>query len=212
VTSPSIGHSPTISPVVSRPSVTPQISAPASTPASAVLAAIPSRDSGLSQQVLSAQSGGGLPRSTIALLESLQASRMTSALLSSFASQPESAFSSTSPLALMLNGQSAPLRPNGALLESLQAGRQTATLLSSLTSPTESFGPLPGFATRVNAAFGNRPEEVALAEQLIRANAIREPSAQSTRSAQRAYIQELQAHLGSGPQVPGSEWPHEWFA
>jgi hypothetical protein len=212
VTSPSIGYSPTINPVVSRPSVAPQRSAPVSTAASTILGAIPSRDAGLSRQVVAAQSGGGLPRSTIALLESLQAGSLTSALLSSLASRPERAFSSTSPLALMLNGQSAPLGPNGALLESLHAGRQTATLLSSLTSPTVSLGPLPSFATRVDAAFGNRPAEVALAEQLIRANGVREPSVEGRSSAQRAYIQELQAHLGSGPELLGSEWPHEWFA
>jgi hypothetical protein len=156
------------------------------------------------------QTANGLSRSTFALLESMQAGRRISTLLSSLASQPEN----VSPLVLMLRGQSTPLHTTGALLESLQAGRRTSALLSSLsTKPAaEPLGPLPSLATRVNAAFGNRQAEVSLAGQLIQANAVRQPGAEGNKAALRAYIQEVQARLGSGPQVLGSEWPHEWFA
>jgi hypothetical protein len=185
VISPSIGYTSAINPIVSRPTA------------------------GL--QTSTTRNGDGLSRSTFALLESMQAGRRVSTLLSSLA---ESTSSPMSTLALMLRGQSTPLHTTGALLESLQAGRQTSALLSSLsTKPAaEPLGPLPSLATRVNAAFGNRQAEVSLAGQLIQANAIRQPSAEGNKAALRAYVQEVQARLGSGPQVPGSEWPHEWFA
>jgi hypothetical protein len=72
--------------------------------------------------------------------------------------------------------------------------------------------PLPSLATRVNAAFGDLQSELALAEQLIRSNAMRQPSVEGNKSAVSAYIQELQAQLEPGPQSLGSAWPREWFA
>jgi hypothetical protein len=113
----------------------------------------------------------------------------------------------------MLNGQSSTLRPTAGLMQSLQAGRQNSALLSSLSSSGPATGPLgslPTLTTRANAAFGNPQEELTLAEQLVRANAKREPSGGAT-SGLAAYVQELQAQLGSGPQLFGQGWPHEWF-
>ena len=210
--SPSIGYLSTTNPITSRPSAGLQTSG---TLSAARGVTPPPADSGLYRQADTTQALGGLPRPTIALLESLQAGMQTSALLSSLVSQPESGFSSTSPLGLMLKGQSSPLRPTAALLESLQAGRQSSALFSSLSSTGPApgpLGPLPSLATRVNAAFGDAQAEQTLAEQIISANATRQPSAEGNQSALTAYIQELQAQLGSGPQSLSSAWPREWFA
>jgi hypothetical protein len=165
--SPSIAYSQTINPVASRPA--------AGTQTSTVSPAARGVTSRLADTT---QKSGGLPRATVAFLESMQAIRKNSALLSSLESPPAGSLSS-----LSLQGSAA-----GPL------------------------GPLPSMATRVNAAFGSLPEQSRLAEQIIRANATRQPSAEGNRSALQAYIQELQAQLGSGPQQLGSGWPREWFA
>jgi hypothetical protein len=73
-------------------------------------------------------------------------------------------------------------------------------------------GPLPSLATRVNAAFGNPQGQQLLVEQIIWANAVRLPSVEGNKSALRAYLQALQAELGSGPQVLGRDRPRVWFA
>ena len=199
----SIASSQTISPVASVPAAGIQTS-PAARGVTSVAPDLPRSGSRLAD---TAQKSGGLPRATVAFLESMQAIRKNSSLLSSLVSPPASTLAS-------LSLQSPALRP-AALLQSVQALGQNSALLSGLprTGPAAvPLGPLPSMATRVNAAFGNPPEQSRLAEQIISANATRKPSAEGNRSALQAYIQELQAQLGSGPQQIGAGWPREWFA
>ena len=201
---PSIASSQAISPVASVPAAGIQTS-PAARGVTSVAPDLPRSGSRLAD---TAQKSGGLPRATVAFLESMQAIRKNSSLLSSLVSPPASTLSS-------LSLQSPALRPTAAMLQSVQALGQNSALLSGLPGAGPAagpLGPLPSMATRVNAAFGNPPEQSRLAEQIISANATRKPSAEGNRSALQAYIQELQAQLGSGPQQLGAGWPREWFA
>jgi hypothetical protein len=183
MTIPTVGYPSTINPIASRP-VAGLRSSAAVPDARAVTP--PPADSGVSQRAAATTtSEKGLSRPSLALLESLQASMKTATLLSTLVTQPGSGFSSTSPMTLLLNGQTQPIRPTRALLESLQSGQQTSALLSSL-SPTDRG---TGFY-----------------------NATRQPSAEGNKSALGAYIQELRSQLGSGSRPVGSGWPHEWFA
>ena len=137
-------------------------------------------------------------RPNAALLEAMQASRQSSALLSSLLNPGGNFFQSPPPAAIVPPGQSALQRPSLALLESVQAGRTSSALLSSI------MGPVPG---------GQSMQDGLLLGETNRSAAISQPWTPNSQAGRAAYMMQ-----GGPAQSQVSQWPQaanttrEWFA
>ena len=127
----------------------------------------------------------GPSRPNVALLEAMQASRQSSALLSSLLNPGGSFFQPPTP-----PGQSAPQRPSLALLESVQAGRTSSALLSSI------MGPAPGGPSVQSGAA-----------------AIDQSWTPNTQAGRAAYMMQGGLSQSQGGQwLEGANATREWFA
>jgi hypothetical protein len=149
----------------------------------------------------------GTSRPNIALLEAMQAGRVTSALFSSLMVPSDSFFKTPSPATFMPPAQSTPQRPSLSLLESMQAGKATSALISSM------MGLAPGVRSfQDRAVFTNPQAALTNAQDIIRAVGTGQPSLQGDRVAHTAYLMEIQAQKQVDQRSMGSNLMREWFA
>ncbi len=201
------GYSPTARPAIYTPDVGLQPAAKTGTPAPASPAA---------QVASTPQTGvaapGGVSRPNAALLEAMQASRNTSALLTSLTGPDGSFFPIRSPFATMPQNPNGSVRPNAALLEAFQAGRQSAALFGGLAGPGESQNALAIMRAPNNASQVNLQATLTRAGEIIRATESGQPSIANSNIASDAYLMEIQAQQQAQQPTIGGNWMHEWFA
>jgi hypothetical protein len=147
------------------------------------------------------------PRPNLALLQTMQAGRVTSSLLSSLGGPSDSFLPAPSRLAFAPQTQPPLQRPSLALLETMQEGRQNATLLSSLIAPAPDVRQNGGYAGFVSSL-----ANLTRSQETISAMQLGPPSAADSRIAHKAYLTEIQTK-GQLEQWPtGNNWMNEWFA
>jgi hypothetical protein len=144
-------------------------------------------------------------RSNLALLQTMQAGRAISSLLSSLSGPSDSFLPAPSRLAFAPQMQSPLQRPSLALLETMQEGRQNSTLLSSLTAPAPGVG-------QNGAGFVSSLVDLTRSEEAISATQLGQPSIADSRIAHKAYLTEIQTKSQIEQRPMGNNWMHEWFA
>jgi hypothetical protein len=175
----------------------------------------PSDEPRFAQQGNPIQAGSRLSLPNVALLETMQAGRETSVLLSSMMSPGDRAFTAPSPFPIMPRGQFPPRSPNVALLETMQTGRETSVLLSSMV------GSAPGmrsnaspFVTRTQGenSFASPQADLSSAVEIFGAKGRGQPYVEDSHVAQEAYLMETKRQSHAEQWLMGSNPMHEWFA
>ncbi len=184
-----------------------------------------------------AASGGGPGRRlNVRLMETMQAGRETSALLSTLMGPNTRAFPAPVPPEFApRQGALTPVAGNGAapgqavpgqvgnalpregarLLEAEQTGRTNSTLLSGLMAPRQAGGlyqASPFARPGVGSVGGDALATMRTAEQIMQAVAGTPPSFQNARIANEAYQMETRAQREESQRAAGRIGTWEWFA